>query len=79
MVLEATEGGSEGAPEEARMPNLRWEINVRDRTGARAIMDIPRIPCPDMNLPAQVNFDSTTCQLHFNTFKTCFSNLNMIF
>lgn len=53
-AAEIAEQGSEGAPEAARMPDLRWEISVRDRTGARVIVDIPCLPCPDMNLPAQV-------------------------
>ncbi|XP_058201855.1 uncharacterized protein LOC131316486 [Rhododendron vialii] len=36
------------------MPDLRWEISARDRTSARAIVDIPRLPRPEMNFPAQI-------------------------
>lgn len=54
-VPETAGRGSEGASEVAQMPDLRWEINVRDRTGARAIVDIPRLPRPEMRLPAQIS------------------------
>lgn len=61
VISETTEGGGERASEVARMPDLWWEINVQDQTGAQAIVDIPRLLCPEMNLPAQVKFDSTIC------------------
>ncbi|KAF7117131.1 hypothetical protein RHSIM_RhsimUnG0002600 [Rhododendron simsii] len=33
---------SEDAPEASGIPDLKWEISVRDRTGAQAIVDIPQ-------------------------------------
>ncbi|XP_058186675.1 uncharacterized protein LOC131303698 isoform X1 [Rhododendron vialii] len=36
------------------IPELKWEISVRDQTGARAIVDIACLPRPDMNLPDSI-------------------------
>ncbi|KAI8572050.1 hypothetical protein RHMOL_Rhmol01G0168200 [Rhododendron molle] len=52
--------GSAGAPGMAEtstlagLPTLEWTIGVRDPSGARALLDIPRLPQPSMRLPAQV-------------------------
>ncbi|KAI8555163.1 hypothetical protein RHMOL_Rhmol05G0153400 [Rhododendron molle] len=36
------------------LPSLEWMIGVRDPSGARAMIDIPRLPQPPMRLPAQL-------------------------
>ncbi|KAF7149407.1 hypothetical protein RHSIM_Rhsim03G0101800 [Rhododendron simsii] len=51
--VEAT-ARSEDVSEAPGMPELKWEISVQDHTGARAIVDIPRLPRPAMNLPDPV-------------------------
>ncbi|KAI8572081.1 hypothetical protein RHMOL_Rhmol01G0171000 [Rhododendron molle] len=51
---------STGAPEAAEtstplgLPTLEWTIGVRDPSGARVMLDIPRLPQPSMRLLAQV-------------------------
>ncbi|KAI8529994.1 hypothetical protein RHMOL_Rhmol11G0019500 [Rhododendron molle] len=51
---------STGAPEAAKtstppgLPSLDWTIGVRDPSGARALLDVPRLPQPQMQLLAQV-------------------------
>ncbi|KAF7147744.1 hypothetical protein RHSIM_Rhsim03G0182300 [Rhododendron simsii] len=52
--MEASASG-EDVPEAHGLPELKWEISVRDHTGARAIVDIPRLPHPAMNIPELVS------------------------
>ncbi|KAI8530379.1 hypothetical protein RHMOL_Rhmol11G0053600 [Rhododendron molle] len=49
QVPETTE-----TPTPTGLPSLEWTIGVRDPSGARAMLDIPRLPQPPMRLPAQV-------------------------
>ncbi|KAI8529963.1 hypothetical protein RHMOL_Rhmol11G0016800 [Rhododendron molle] len=47
-------GRGVGIPGRAGLPTLDWSIGVRDLSGARAMLDIPRLPHRPMRLPAQV-------------------------
>ncbi|KAI8568019.1 hypothetical protein RHMOL_Rhmol02G0166100 [Rhododendron molle] len=53
-------GGSTRVPKTAKtpapvgLPSLEWTIGVKGPSGARAVIDIPRLPQPPMRLPAQV-------------------------
>ena len=52
--------GSSRVPEAAQtstplaLPTLLWTIGVTGASGAREVIDVPRLPQPPMRLPAQV-------------------------
>ncbi|KAI8559656.1 hypothetical protein RHMOL_Rhmol04G0190200 [Rhododendron molle] len=49
---QVSEAAEVSAP--AGLPTLDWVIGVRDLSGARALLDIPRLPHRPMQLPSQV-------------------------
>lgn len=53
-ALGAVGRDEEGVSVTGQIPDLRWEINARDQTGTRVIVDIPRLPRPEMHLPVQI-------------------------